>query len=89
MIVRENPKSWELLFILQGSIVPAILPQLVCVFVISSAVTGWSWAGLPMAHAISPLPFSLIGIALSIFSGFRNSASYERWWEARKILGLN
>ncbi|MBN9332767.1 bestrophin family protein, partial [Devosia sp.] len=32
-------------------------------------------------------PFTLIGIALSIFLAFRNNASYERWWEARKLWG--
>jgi len=31
--------------------------------------------------------FSLIGIALSIFLGFRNNACYDRWWEARKEWG--
>jgi putative membrane protein len=32
-------------------------------------------------------PFSLIGIALAVFLGFRNNASYDRWWEARKLWG--
>ena len=87
MIVRENPKPWELLFILRGSIIPAIWVQLVAVTVLSTGVTICALWGVFKFHSISPLPFSLIGIALSIFSGFRNSASYERWWEARKILG--
>lgn len=87
MIVRDAPKPWQLLFILRGSIIPAILPQLSLVVLLSAVVT---W--LDVSHdlnipAISPLPFSLIGIALSIFAGFRNSASYERWWEGRKLLG--
>ncbi|MGR0189193.1 bestrophin family protein, partial [Azospirillum aestuarii] len=30
---------------------------------------------------------ALLGIALSIFLGFRNNACYDRWWEARKIWG--
>jgi putative membrane protein len=32
-------------------------------------------------------PFTLLGVALSIFLGFRNSACYDRWWEARRQLG--
>ena len=32
-------------------------------------------------------PFTLIGLALSIFLSFRNNACYERWWEARKAWG--
>lgn len=36
---------------------------------------------------IEGAPFTLIGIALSIFLAFRNNASYERWWEGRKLWG--
>jgi putative membrane protein len=32
-------------------------------------------------------PIAVMGTALSIFLGFRNSSSYDRWWEARKIWG--
>ncbi|MDE0842586.1 MAG: bestrophin family ion channel [Psychrobacter pacificensis] len=31
--------------------------------------------------------FTLLGIALSLFLGFRNNASYQRWWEARMLWG--
>ena len=36
---------------------------------------------------LTPLPFTLIGVALGIFLGFRNNASYDRWWEGRKLWG--
>ncbi len=36
---------------------------------------------------LTPMPFTLVGIALAIFLGFRNSASYDRYWEARKFWG--
>ncbi len=32
-------------------------------------------------------PYSLIGVALGIFLGFRNNAAYDRWWEGRKLWG--
>jgi putative membrane protein len=32
-------------------------------------------------------PFQIVGVALAILIGFRNSASYDRWWEARKLWG--
>ncbi len=32
-------------------------------------------------------PFTLIGLPLSIFLGFRNSAAYDRFWEGRKLWG--
>ena len=36
---------------------------------------------------LTTTPFSLVGLALSIFLGFRNNACYDRWWEARKLWG--
>lgn len=38
-------------------------------------------------HSITPLPFTLIGLPLGIFLGFRNNASYDRFWEGRKLWG--
>jgi putative membrane protein len=31
--------------------------------------------------------FTVFGVALSLFLGFRNNAAYERWWEARRLWG--
>lgn len=36
---------------------------------------------------LSTLPFSLVGLALGIFLGFRNNTSYDRFWEGRKLWG--
>jgi putative membrane protein len=87
MIVRPRPSAFGLLFILRGSVIPAIAPQLISVLLLSAAVAclrdrypGWF-------AALTPAPFTLLGLALSIFLGFRNNACYERWWEARKQWG--
>lgn len=39
------------------------------------------WLGIPT------LPMSLIGVAVAFYLGFKNNASYDRLWEARKIWG--
>ena len=36
---------------------------------------------------IPPAVVAILGTALAIILGFRNSAGYERWWEAREIWG--
>lgn len=41
----------------------------------------WTWLAMPWK------PISLIGTALAFYLGFKNSASYDRLWEARKIWG--
>ena len=37
--------------------------------------------------SLTQTPFTLVGLALSIFLGFRNNACYDRWWEARRLWG--
>ncbi len=87
MIVRDKPSAWQLLFVMKGSIIPAIAPRLAAVTLLSILVVVLQDLGLLHLHEIVALPFSLIGIALSIFAGFRNSACYDRWWEGRKVFG--
>jgi ion channel-forming bestrophin family protein len=87
MIVRPRPSPLQLLFAWRGTILPRVLPQVLGVAALSCCVV-WAFqrGGLEMPHA-SPPAMSLLGIALSIFLGFRNSACYDRWWEARKMWG--
>jgi len=87
MIVRPRPKVWELLGIWRLSIVPRIFPQILLVAAFSCAVAAlWHHYPAPF-RTFSVAPFTLLGIALSIFLGFRNNACYDRWWEARRQLG--
>lgn len=39
------------------------------------------------AYTLTTTPFTLIGVALGIFLGFRNNASYDKFWEGRKLWG--
>lgn len=36
---------------------------------------------------MDPTVFSLLGVILSLFLGFRTNSAYDRWWEARKQWG--
>ena len=38
---------------------------------------------------VGPLPFTTLGVALSIFLGFRNNTAYTRFWEARTLWGAH
>ena len=87
MIVRSKPKVWELVAIWRLSILTRIAWQIVAVFGWSVLVV-WIEQRLPATfRSWSVGPFTLLGVALSIFLGFRNSACYDRWWEARRQLG--
>jgi ion channel-forming bestrophin family protein len=41
----------------------------------------WKWLAIPW------LPIALVGTAVAFVVGFKNNASYERLWEARKVWG--
>jgi ion channel-forming bestrophin family protein len=89
MIVRPHLHWFRLLFVWHGSVLPYIASRLslvVTVAVISVLCRNW-WMAEYAASSLSIPPFTLMGIALAIFLGFRNSVSYERFWEARKQWG--
>lgn len=76
-----------MLFVWHGSVLRTILPQLLLVLAISSFV---AWSRGRLFHHVIPLnvaPFTLIGVSLAVFLGFRNNASYDRYWEGRKLWG--
>jgi putative membrane protein len=87
MIVRPRPSPFGLLFILRGSIIPMIASRVLTVVVVSIGVVALHAAAPRHLRDLSPTPFTLFGVAISIFLGFRNSACYERWWEGRRLWG--
>lgn len=87
MIVRERPNAIALLFAVRGSVLPEILLHILCVAVFATGVTALSRYHLFEVSSLSVMPITLLGIVLSILLGFRNNASYDRWWEARKLWG--
>ncbi len=90
MIVRPNHHWFRLLFVWRGSVLPRIVGRLVLILVVSvlSVLCRDWWMSQHAGSALSIPPFTLMGIALAIFLGFRNSVSYDRFWEARKQWGL-
>ncbi len=87
MIVREKPNAFKLFFILRGSIVPRILPQIIFIALLGSVVVSVQHFFPGTFRAYTTAPFTLLGVALSLFLGFRNNACYDRWWEARRQWG--
>jgi putative membrane protein len=76
-----------MLFVWRGSLVKQMLPQLLIVAALS-VVAVWT-EGSVLKHKVplNATPFTLVGVALALFLGFRNSSAYDRWWEGRKLWG--
>jgi putative membrane protein len=87
MIVRDRPNWLGMLLVWRGSVLPIILPQLALTTAFAALVAMLHGSLFTFKISLTAVPFSLIGIAIAIFLGFRNSASYDRWWEARKQWG--
>ena len=88
MIIKEKNNWFRMLFVWHGSVLPEILPRLVALFLLSSGIVYLRGQLFEYKISLNPTPFTLIGIALAIFLGFRNNASYDRFWEGRKRFNI-
>lgn len=88
MIVRPQQHWFRRLFVWHGSVLPNILFRLALnALMATAAILLLPWyesTGVRLTLA----PFSLLGIAIAIFLGFRNNAAYARFNEARQLWGM-
>lgn len=87
MIVRKNEHWFRMLFVWKGSVLPQILPRLILLFLLSVLIVFLKGRIFDYKIPLNPAPFTLFGIALALFLGFRNNVSYDRFWEGRKLWG--
>ena len=87
MIVRPKQHWLQLIFVWHGSVLPKIYTRLLLNFLLSIAVIlmlPW-YTSLGIKFTVAP--FSILGVAIAIFLGFRNNACYSRYVEARLLWG--
>ena len=87
MIVRERPSGLKMFLLLRGSILPRILPSLIVNTLVATLVTLSHGDLFALKITLTTIPFTLIGLPIAIFLGFRNNAAYDRFWEGRKLWG--
>ena len=87
MITKKKTNWFRMLFEWNGSVLPQLLPRLSILFTYSMLVVYFREDLLSYNIYINPAIFTLFGIALAIFLGFRNTVSYDRFWEGRKLWG--
>jgi len=88
MIVRDRPSGLRMFLLIRGSVLQQIRTVLLVNILLATLVT-ITHGGAAFSHKITltAIPFTLIGLPLAIFLGFRNTAAYDRYWEARKLWG--
>ena len=87
MIIRSKPTMLDVLFALKGSIAQHIAWKMVGMTLLACAVTALASLQPDLFSRLGAMPFTLVGLSLSIFMSFRNNACYDRWWEGRKLWG--
>ncbi|WP_213279380.1 bestrophin family protein [Chryseobacterium indologenes] len=87
MIIRKKEHWFRMLFVWHGSVLPALLPRLGLLLMLSLLVTYFHGTILSFKVPLNPAPLTLFGFVLALFLGFRNNASYDRFWEGRKLWG--
>ncbi|TDE00612.1 bestrophin family protein [Flavobacterium sandaracinum] len=87
MIIKKKTNWFGMLFEWNGSVLPQLLPRLFILFLYTIAIVYFRDTLLGYHLYINPAIFTLFGIALAIFLGFRNTVSYDRFWEGRKLWG--
>jgi putative membrane protein len=87
MIVRDRPSGIRLFFLLRGSVLSRIRMTLLVNTLSAILVTIVHGNLFAVKITLTTIPFTLIGLPLAIFLGFRNSAAYDRYWEGRKLWG--
>lgn len=87
MIVRPHEHWLRRLFVWHGSVLEKIYTRLLLNFLLSVAVIFFLPWYETLGIRLTVAPFSILGVAIAIFLGFRNSASYARFNEARILWG--
>lgn len=87
MVVDKQMTALEMLFAWRGTVMVRIWPQVLFVGLLAVTITATEELRPGLLPRIELAPYSLIGLVLSIFLGFRNNVCYDRWWEGRKQWG--
>ncbi len=87
MIILEKPSWVGILLTWRGSALRRIALRVAFVTSVAVVVTLVHIHVAELKNDLTPIPFTLIAVALGIFLGFRNNTSYDRYWEGRKLWG--
>ena len=84
-MIEYDGKRWlAVIFRLDGSVLPRIVPRILFTAGIGAVA---AWLQENRGARVPPLAHTLIGVALGLLLVFRTNASYDRYWEGRKLVG--
>ncbi len=84
-MVQYDTRRWlSIVFRLHGSVLPKLAGR-----VVSATAVAFVAYELHrrVAFKIAPVAHTMVGVALGLLLVFRTNASFDRWWEGRKLVG--
>jgi putative membrane protein len=84
-MIEYDGRNWlDVILRVRGSVLPRLLPRAL----LGGAIGGLAaWAFEAHAVKLAPIAHTMIGVALGLLLVFRTNASYDRYWEGRRLLG--
>jgi putative membrane protein len=87
-VIVKEPIPWiRLVLAIHHSALPKTLPRTLAFTAFAVVVTWIEMKAHYEAYTLTLAPFTLIGLAISVFLGFRTNVAYDRYWEGRKLWG--
>jgi ion channel-forming bestrophin family protein len=84
-VIDYEPKRWgSILIRTAGSVGPRLLPRTIVAGLIGGLAT---WLYVEHGFYIPSLAHTVLGVALGLLLVFRTNASYDRYWEGRRLIG--
>ncbi len=84
-MILYDPRRWiDILLRVRGSIIPRLAGRTL----LSGALGALAaWAFVERHVGIASIAHTMIGVALGLLLVFRTNASYDRYWEGRRLIG--
>jgi putative membrane protein len=84
-MVSYDDSKWTIVFRLAGSVVPRVASRVIACAAIGGGLLYLERRGIDLEIPIAA--HTVVGVALGLLLVFRTNASYDRWWEGRKLVG--
>jgi len=86
-MVNYDARNWlAVLTQTHGSVMPRLVPRVLCVALLGVLAT---YVFEHHAFKLASVAHTMVGAALGLLLVFRTNASYDRYWEGRKLLGAS
>ncbi|MCS6856341.1 MAG: bestrophin family protein [Sandaracinaceae bacterium] len=85
-MIEYDAKNWaKIIFRWRGSVLPRLLPRSLVGGAIGALAT---WTHVNTGLRLAPIAHTMLGAALGLLLVLRTNASYDRYWEGRRLLGV-